>query len=131
MSDELAILAHTILFTALMWLPYVLNQIAVRGLINAVGYQSNPAPLADWAVLLKAAHYNAVENLVIFAPLILMIEMLDIGNIATSMSAMVYLIARIVHAISYTFAIPFVRTGAFAVSWLSILCLIWQLMAVA
>lgn len=127
MSDELAILAHTILFTALMWVPYILNQIAVRGLVNAVGYDPNPAPLADWAVRLKAAHYNAVENLVIFAPLILMVEILDIGTIATSMSAMVYLIARIVHAITYTLAIPYLRTLSFAVSWLSILCIIWQL----
>ncbi len=127
MSDELAILAHTILFTALMWVPYILNQIAVRGLVNAVGYDPNPTPLADWAVRLKAAHYNAVENLVIFAPLILMVEILDIGTIATSMSAMVYLIARIVHAITYTLAIPYLRTLSFAVSWLSILCIIWQL----
>ena len=59
-----------------------------------------------------------------------MVEILDVGTIATSMSAMVYLIARIVHAIVYTLAVPYVRTLAFAVSWMSILCIIWQLMSI-
>lgn len=127
MSDELSYLTYSILLTAVMWVPYILNQITVRGLVNAVGYEDEPKPLADWAQRLKAAHYNAVENLVVFAPLVLMVEILDIGTLATSMSCMVYFIARVVHVISYTLAVPFVRTGAFAVSWLSVLCVAWQL----
>ena len=48
-----------------MWMPYVLNLIMVRGLIDAVGYPGDPAPLSSWATRMKAAHVHAVENLMI------------------------------------------------------------------
>ena len=63
MSDELTYLTYTALLTALLWVPYILNQISTLGLLNALGYPENANPGADWARRLKAAHYNAVENL--------------------------------------------------------------------
>ena len=41
---------------------------------DAVGYPATPKPLAPWAQRMKAAHYNAVENLVLFAALVLVAE---------------------------------------------------------
>ncbi|NKB31481.1 MAG: hypothetical protein GKR91_00065 [Pseudomonadales bacterium] len=128
MSDELTFLTYTILLTALMWVPYILNQISVQGLVNAVGYQENPAPLAGWAQRLKSAHYNAVENLVLFAPLVIMVEIMQISSAATAISCMVFFIARIVHALSYTFAIPWVRTLSFAVSFFAIIGIAFQVL---
>jgi len=49
MSIELKYLTWVVVFTAIMWIPYILNMILVRGLIDAVGYQENPKPLAAWA----------------------------------------------------------------------------------
>ena len=71
MSPELFYLALVSTFTAVMWIPYILNMIVGRGLADAVGYPENPKPTAAWAVRMKAAHYNAVENLVVFAALVL------------------------------------------------------------
>ena len=71
MTSELMSLTWVTTLTALMWIPYILNMIAVRGLKDAIGYPENPAPLAPWAQKMKAAHYNAVENLVVFAALVL------------------------------------------------------------
>src|ERR1700746_2642387 len=71
MAPELYYLTLVTVFTALLWVPYILNEIKVRGLIDAVGYPSVPKPLALWAQRMKAAHYNSVENLVIFATLVL------------------------------------------------------------
>ena len=117
------------MLTAFLWVPYILNQISVRGLLPAMGYEANPQPLADWAQRLKAAHYNAVENLVVFAPLVLVVEIMDIGSLATSMSCMVFFIARIVHAVTYTLKIPYVRTLAFAAGFFSVLCIAWQILS--
>ena len=128
MSDELSYLTYVTLLTALMWVPYILNMISVRGLVNAMGYSENPPPMADWANRLKAAHYNAVENLVVFAPLILIVEITDIGGLATALSSMIYFIARVVHALSYTLKVPYVRTGAYAAGWLSVLCIASQIL---
>ena len=71
MTPELTSLAWVAALSAIMWVPYILNTIAVRGLVDAVGYPEQPKPLAAWAERLKKAHYNAVENLVIFAPAVL------------------------------------------------------------
>ena len=59
--------------------------------------------------LLKA-HANAVENLVVFAPLVLLANALGVTGTAIAMSAAVYFWARVVHAVCFTFAVPWVRT---------------------
>ncbi|NND45109.1 MAG: MAPEG family protein, partial [Xanthomonadales bacterium] len=55
MTPELNYLAWVSLFTALLWVPYILNTIAVRGITDAVGYPDHPKPLAPWAQRMKAA----------------------------------------------------------------------------
>ncbi len=128
MTQELTYLAATALLTALMWIPYTLNVIVVRGLADAVGYPENPRPLAAWAQRMKAAHYNGVENLVVFAALILVAHAADVHGAATIASSAVYFWARVVHFLAYTFAIPWVRTLAFVVGFGSQLCIAWQIL---
>jgi len=67
MTNELMSLVWVTALTAVLWVPYILNTIVVRGLVDAVGYPADPKPLAAWAQKLKCAHYNAVENLVVCA----------------------------------------------------------------
>ena len=113
MSTELMYLTWVTAFTAVMWVPYILNMIMVRGLFDAVGYPEDPAPLSPWAQKMKAAHANAVENLVVFAALVLIASVAGVSNDTTVMACQVYFWARVVHFASYTFAIPWVRTLAF------------------
>ncbi|MGO9802749.1 MAG: MAPEG family protein [Steroidobacteraceae bacterium] len=115
MSPELKYLALVSVLTGLLWVPYILNEILVRGLLDAVGYPENPKPLAKWAQRLKAAHYNAVENLVVFAPLVLIAAVAGIHDAAVATAACVYFWARVVHAAAYTLAVPWLRTVAFVV----------------
>jgi hypothetical protein len=86
MSVELKYLAIVATFTALMWIPYILNTIMVRGLLDAVGYPENPKPLAPWATRMKAAHYNAIENLAVFAALVLVAHALGIKGEVTALA---------------------------------------------
>src|SRR5262245_3544737 len=129
MKTELIYLTYVALLTGLLWLPYILNTIMVRGLVNAVGYPENPKPLAPWAARLKAAHYNAVENLLVVASLILAANALGVSSDATVMSAQVYFWARVVHALAYTLAIPWVRTLAFAAGVAAQVCIAWQILS--
>ena len=129
MKTELLYLTYVTVFTALLWVPYILNTIGVRGLVNAVGYPENPAPLSSWASRLKAAHYNAIENLVVFAVLVLVAQAAGVSDEATRMSSIVYFWARVVHAVAYTLAIPWVRTLSFAAGVGSQLCIAWQILA--
>ena len=129
MTPELNYLAMISTITALMWMPYVLNIISKNKLSDAVGYPDAPLAMSPWAERMKKAQYNAVENLAVFATLVLIANALDISNNATTSAAATYFWARLVHAGAYTFGIPWVRTLAFVVAWGGILCIAWQVLA--
>jgi len=129
MTTELKYLTLVTLLTAVSWVPYILNTITVRGLLDSVGYPANPKPLAPWARRMKAAHYNAVENLVVFAALVLTAHAAGIHSAAIAGAATVYFWARVVHLAAYTFAVPWVRTLAFTVGFGCQLCIGWHLLA--
>ena len=127
MTSELMSLTWVTALTAVMWVPYILNMIAVRGLKDALGYPENPPPLAPWAQKMKAAHYNAVENLVVFAALVLVADAAGVSNDVTVTACQVYFWARVVHFLGYTFAVPGVRTRAFAAGFFCQAALVLQL----
>jgi uncharacterized MAPEG superfamily protein len=128
MSPELTSLSWVAALAAIMWVPYVLNSIMVRGLVDAVGYPEDPKPLAPWAQRLKAAHYNSVENLVLFATLVLVANAAGISNETTVLVCNVYFWARVVHVFAYTLGIPWVRTLAFLAGWISCVALLIELL---
>lgn len=128
MTSELVSLTWVAALSAIMWVPYILNTIMVRGLVDAVGYPDNPKPLAPWAERMKKAHYNSVENLVLFATLVLVANAAGISNETTVLVCKVYFWARVVHLFSYTMGIPWVRTLAFVVGWLSCVALLVELL---
>ena len=76
---------------------------------------------------MKKAHYNAVENLVVFAALVLMLNAAGVSNATTVLACNIFFWARLVHLLVYTFGIPWLRTLSFAVSWLCVVALIVQL----
>ena len=129
MKPELLYLTLVAAFTGLLWLPYILDRIAVRGIMDAVGYPENPKPQSPWARRLMKAHANAVENLVVFATLVLVAHAAGITNSTIATACMVYFWARIVHALAYTLAVPWVRTLAFAVGFFAQAAIAWQLLA--
>ena len=109
-------------------MPYILNTIVVRGLINAVGYSDNPKPLAPWAARMKQAHSNAIENLLVFGLLVFVAQTAGVNNETTALACAVYFYARIVHCVAYTLGIPWVRTLAFAVGFMCQISLALQIL---
>jgi uncharacterized MAPEG superfamily protein len=120
MSKELYWLTLTVILTALMWVPYILDRIAVRGLMGAM---TNPSPTdkpqSPWAQRLMNAHKNAVENLVIFASLVLTLDALSHSTQSTMLACAVYFWARLTHVIVYTLGLPVLRTLAFTVGFVA------------
>jgi len=128
MTPELHYLAMIAAFTAVLWIPYVLNILTINSISDAVGYPATPLVLAPWAERLKKAHYNTVENLVVFASLVLVANALGISNAATTSAAAAFFWARVVYPFAYTFAIPWLRTITFAVAWGGMICIAWQVL---
>lgn len=114
MTRELFWLTLTVILTGLLWVPYMLNRCQVRGLGGAMANPSrNDKPLADWANRLLFAHDNAVENLVVFAPLVLILNAIDYSSKWTVLACAVYFWSRLAHLFVYTFGVPILRTLTF------------------
>jgi uncharacterized MAPEG superfamily protein len=130
MTRELFWLTLTVIMTGLMWVPYILDRVQVRGVAGAM---DNPrpgdAPQAPWAERMMKAHANAIENLVIFATLVLIVDSIGISNSVTVGACIVYFFARLVHFIVYTAGIPVARTLAFTVAFLAQAALALQILA--
>ena len=129
MKTDVLYLTYVTAFTGLLWVPYILDRIAVRGLVDTVGYPDNPKPQSPWAQRLMKAHANAVENLVVFGVLVLAANALGVTSAVVGTAAVVYFWARFAHALAYTFAIPWVRTLAFAVGFFAQAAVAWQVLA--
>jgi len=120
MSRELFWLTATVILTGLLWIPYIIDRAKVRGLWAAM---DNPSPTdkapSPWARRLFFAHDNAVENLIVFAPLVLILDSLNISTRTTVIACAVYFWARLAHAIIYTMGLPVLRTLAFCVGFIA------------
>ena len=91
MKAELFWLTLTTVLTGLLWVPYILDRVAVRGLMGAM---DNPSPRAKpqsvWAVRLMNTHINQVENLVVFGILVLVLDALAISTPLTVLACAVF-----------------------------------------
>lgn len=129
MKTELTYLALAAALTGILWVPYILDRIARWGLVPAVSYPENPPAQSPWAQRMMRAHGNAVENLVVFATLVLVANALGITGGVVATAAMAYFWARVVHVVAYTLAIPWVRTLAFFGGFLAQAAVAWQILA--
>jgi uncharacterized MAPEG superfamily protein len=118
MSKELFWLTLTVILTGLLWVPYILDRIMVRGLMGAMANpSSHDEPQSEWAQRLQKAHINAVENLVIFATLVLTLNVMHHSTESTVIACAVYFWARLAHTLIYWAGIPVLRTLSFAVGF--------------
>jgi uncharacterized MAPEG superfamily protein len=118
MTRELFWLTLTVILTGVMWIPYIVNRAQVRGLMGALANPSrNDKPQSEWANRMMFAHDNAVENLVIFAPLVLILNAIDYSSRWTVLACAVYFWSRLAHLIVYTAGIPVLRTVTWTVGF--------------
>ena len=115
LSTELYWMTLTALLTGLLWLPYILNQILSMGMWKALSNSDSAQVVRSaWARRAAAAHTNAVENLVVFAPLAIAVHLLGAGTESTATAAAAYFFLRVAHYIAYLLGVPVLRTLLFA-----------------
>ena len=131
LSIELYWLTLTVLMTALMWLPYILNRIVEHGLGFALwDSQGVTKTETAWAERMMRAHQNAAENLVIFAPLVLILHLTHLNNELTALACIIYFFARLTHFVVFSFGIPVLRVLTFMVSVVAQLILAFTLLGI-
>ena len=125
MTGELFWLTLTVAMTGIFWVPYILDRLMVRGLMATLANPSpDDEPQSGWARRMMAAHENAVENLVVFAPLVLIAHALNVHSGATVFACALYFWSRLAHIAVYTAGVPVLRTLAFAGGWIGQLILV-------
>ena len=83
MTTELYWMVMTVLLTSLIFVPYILNRMKEHGIWPAVwNPQPDTRPRAPWAERMMRAHANAVENLALFAPLVLALQVVGVSSAA-------------------------------------------------
>jgi len=129
LSTEIYWLVLTCLMTSLLWVPYIINRIIEHGPLPAIW---NPFPDGGakraWAQRMILAHENAVENLVIFAPLVILIEMLNLNSETSALATMIYFYARLGHFVVMSFAVPVLRIVFFMLGFAAQLTLGLQIL---
>lgn len=131
LTTELYWLTITVLMTGLMWVPYIINRIIEQGMGFAIwDPQGETQTQFAWAERMTRAHNNAVENLIIFAPLVLALHLTSLNNELTAMACMVYFYSRLTHFLVFSFGVPVLRVLAFMVSVVAQLVLAFTLLGV-
>lgn len=132
MTPDLTYLAYTAVLTALLWIPYILGRVATAGLPTPESYRDVTPPEAPaWVKRCDRAHLNAVESLAPFAALVLVAHVAGVANEQTAMWAAFYFWARIAHALVFWAGIPYVRTLSFAVGFVAMLGIAWEIFTAA
>ena len=84
--------------------------------------------LVGWAGRAARAHHNMLENLVLFAALVLVAVAAGKTNSTTLLGAQIFVWARLAYALIYLAGIPFLRTAAWLVSIIGLVIIFLQLL---
>ena len=114
MSAELTVLALAALLQGLQFVLYAVpaNREIGPGYTMSARDREPSRKLSDRTARLGRAVDNSVVAMALFAPAVLLIEMLGRNNSATLLAAQVFLLARIIYVIVYALGVPTIRTLA-------------------
>jgi uncharacterized MAPEG superfamily protein len=128
MNPELELLAWTVVLTFVQMLIAVAGATLQVGLPALAGNREGLAPATGWAGRAHRAHRNMLENLVLFAALVLIAALADRTNPMTLLGAQIFFWARLAYAAIYLAGIPWLRTAAWFVSVVGLVLIFAQLL---
>jgi uncharacterized MAPEG superfamily protein len=87
-----------------------------------------PRHASGWAGRASRAHHNMLENLVLFAVLVVAASIMARLNAMTALGAQLFFWGRVAYAPIYIVGVPYLRTAAFAVSIVGLVLIFSQLL---
>ena len=73
------------------------------------------------------AHRNMLENLPLFAALVLIVHVAGLSSDTSILGAQIFVIARLAFAIIYIIGFPWIRTAAFLISVVGLVMVSWPI----
>lgn len=127
MKPELTLLAWAAALALVQALIAAQGAFMQVGLGTLAGNREGLPEIRGWAGRAVRAHRNMLENLVLFAILVLVAVAAGKTNSATLMGAQIFLVARIAYALVYIAGIPWLRTAVWGISVLGLAMIFLQL----
>jgi len=127
MKPELSFLVWSVLLAFVQVVVAVLGAQMQVGLLTLVGNREKFPEITGWAGRAARAHRNMIENLVVFAALVLVAVAAGRTNAMTLLGAQLFFWARLAYAVVYLVGIPWLRTGVWAVSVVGLALIFLQL----
>jgi uncharacterized MAPEG superfamily protein len=128
MKPELMFLVWAIALMFVQMLISVTGATLQVGLPLLAGNRENFPTLTGWAGRAHRAHHNMLENLVLFAALVLIAVAANKTNQTTLLGAQLFFWARVAYAGVYLAGIPWLRTGIWFVSVIGLILIFLQLL---
>ncbi len=128
MTVEFKLLIWSLGLTFVQMLIAVVGTIYCLGIAKAAGNRERIPELPGWAGRARRAHLNMIENMVLFAPLIIIADIAGRDNGMTERGAELFFWARLAYAVIYVAGIPYLRTLAWAVSAVGLVLIFLQLL---
>jgi uncharacterized MAPEG superfamily protein len=98
------------------------------GLPALAGNREGLPDIVGWPGRARRAHLNMIENLVLFAALVLIAAVAGKANATTAMGAMIFFWGRLAYALIYMIGVPWLRTLAWLVSVIGMAMIAWVLL---
>ena len=127
MKPELSLLVWATLLTLVQAVVAVQGAMMQVGLPILAGNREGMPEIRGWGGRAARAHRNMLENLVLFAALVLAAVIAGKTNSTTLLGAQIFLYARIAYALVYIAGIPWLRTGVWGVSVVGLAMIFLQL----
>ncbi len=127
MTPELAYLVWSAVLTFILVLIAVSGATLQVGLPKLAANRDDLPELTGWAGRAQRAHRNMLENLILFAILVLVAHAVGVRNGMTVLGAQLFFWGRVAYAVLYIAGIPWARTAAWGVSGVGLLLILLQL----
>jgi uncharacterized MAPEG superfamily protein len=127
MKPELTLLLWAALLTLVQAVAAAQGAFNQVGLLRLAGNREGMPEIAGWGGRAARAHRNMLENLVLFAILVIVAVLADKTNGTTLLGAQIFFWARLAYAVVYVAGIPWLRTGVWAASIVGLAMIFLQL----
>jgi uncharacterized MAPEG superfamily protein len=126
-SMEINLLIWATGLTFIQMLIAALGSLTQNSLTTLIGNREKLNKVTGWAARAQRAHKNMLENLVLFAILVLATKLIGISNEMTILGAQLFFWGRVAFSIIYVAGVPWIRTVAWGTSIVGLILIFLEL----
>ena len=127
MKPELMLLVWMVVLMFAQMLVAATGAFLQVGLTKLASNRDNMPAIAGWGGRAQRAHLNMLENIVLFAPLVLVAVFVGKTNDMTLLGAQIFVWARLAYAVTYIAGIIWLRTLIWFTSVIGLILIFLQL----